>query len=85
VEEFADYWRPILKRYGVDVAVKPFDPSFVRVHMPLELAPLPDTEIRALVVFSPWDGKPLEAPDIKVPVRRGFTLVEWGGLWIDKP
>ncbi|EHM10525.1 hypothetical protein TheveDRAFT_1407 [Thermanaerovibrio velox DSM 12556] len=85
VEEFANYWRPILKRYGVDVAVKPFDPSFVRVHMPLEVDPLPDTEIRALVAFSPWDGKPLETPDIKVPVRRGFTLVEWGGLWIDKP
>lgn len=48
---------------------------------PLTVHPKPDTVIRILM-----DYRPLPAPisvkgfDIKTPERRGFTVVEWGGV-----
>ncbi|MCX7828250.1 MAG: hypothetical protein N2315_03470 [Thermanaerothrix sp.] len=85
LDEFVAYWTPTLRQKGVDVAARPFDPVFLRENMPLEVNPSPETEIRALVAFSPWDGGVLDEPKVKVPARRGFTLVEWGGVWLPEP
>ena len=48
---------------------------------PLDVTPQPQTVIRVLMDFSPLD-KPInvESIDIKTPTRKGFTLVEWGGV-----
>ena len=48
---------------------------------PLEIKPKPDTIIRILMDFSPLD-KPIAVQgfDIKTPKRKGFTVVEWGGV-----
>ena len=49
---------------------------------PLQISPEPDTVIRVLM-----DVKPLEKPVLveeqklkQTPQRKGFTVVEWGGL-----
>lgn len=48
---------------------------------PLTISPKPDTVIRVLMDFSPL-AKPIkvEGYNIKTPERRGFTIVEWGGV-----
>ena len=49
---------------------------------PLVVTPQPDAVIRVLMDFRPlWTSEPVEAPDLPTPpARRGFTVVEWGGL-----
>jgi len=49
---------------------------------PLVVTPKPDALIRVLMDFRPlWTRAPVTAPDLlKPPERRGFTVVEWGGL-----
>jgi len=49
---------------------------------PLVVTPKPDTVIRVLMDFRPlWTSERVEAPDLPPPPeRRGFTVVEWGGL-----
>lgn len=48
---------------------------------PLTIDPKPDTIIRILMDFMPLE-KPIEIEgyEIKTPERKGFTVVEWGGV-----
>ena len=48
---------------------------------PLNIEPKPDTVIRILMDFSPLD-KPVqvEGYEIVTPERKGFTVIEWGGV-----
>ncbi len=48
---------------------------------PLTITPKPDTIIRLLMDFKPLQ-KPIsvEGYNIKTPERKGFTVVEWGGV-----
>jgi len=48
---------------------------------PLTIDPKPDTVIRILMDFSPLE-KPINVRgyDIRTPERKGFTVVEWGGV-----
>lgn len=49
---------------------------------PLRVTPKPDAVIRVLMDFRPlWTRMPVKAPDLPTPPqRRGFTVVEWGGI-----
>jgi len=49
---------------------------------PLVVTPKPDAVIRVLMDFRPlWARESVKAPDLPTPPeRRGFTVVEWGGL-----
>ena len=49
---------------------------------PLVVTPKPDAVIRVLMDFRPlWTREPVKAPDLPPPpARRGFTVVEWGGI-----
>ncbi len=48
---------------------------------PLNITPKPDTVIRVLMDYTPLD-QPIEVEGfkIKTPERKGFTVVEWGGV-----
>ena len=48
---------------------------------PLNISPKPDTIIRVLMDFTPLD-QPISAEgyNIRTPQRKGFTVVEWGGV-----
>lgn len=58
------------------------DRELIDALAPLEVRPHPDTVIRVLMTFrpllSPIAVEPLELPDL--PKRKGFTVVEWGGI-----
>jgi len=49
---------------------------------PLVVTPKPDVVIRVLMDFRPLQTRePVKAPDLpRPPERRGFTVVEWGGI-----
>jgi len=49
---------------------------------PLVVTPKPDAVIRVLMDFRPlWTREVAKTPDLpKPPERRGFTVVEWGGI-----
>ena len=49
---------------------------------PLVVNPEPDVVIRVLMDFRPlWTREPVKAPVLPAPpTRRGFTVVEWGGI-----
>ena len=48
---------------------------------PLSISPKPDTVIRILMDFMPLQRPILvEGFNIRTPVRKGFTVVEWGGV-----
>src|SRR5881628_2158254 len=49
---------------------------------PLVVTPKPDAVIRVLMDFRPlWTRETVGTPDLpKPPKRRGFTVVEWGGI-----
>ncbi|MDD5051065.1 MAG: hypothetical protein PHV93_05025, partial [Candidatus Pacebacteria bacterium] len=48
---------------------------------PLTITPKPDTIIRVLMDFTPLQ-KPIEVSSLVIhtPVRKGFTVFEWGGV-----
>lgn len=77
--EFMEYWLPRMqsKSYYFITFVPQAD--FERL-APLSVQPRPDTTIR---VFMDYQGleKPIKVRQqrIKTPIRRGFTVVEWGG------
>lgn len=48
---------------------------------PLSISPKPDTIIRILMDFKPLPAPATLAPQtLRAPTRRGFTVVEWGGV-----
>lgn len=48
---------------------------------PLTVTPKPDTVIRILMDFTPIpEPVPVEGYTIRTPERKGFTVVEWGGV-----
>ena len=77
--EFIIYWLPILEvnEYNY-IRFETMDE--INNNMPLEISPKPDTVIRVLMEFKGLD-KPIEVKEQKIttPVRKGFTVVEWGG------
>ncbi len=78
-QEFRDFWVP--KMTGAPYYRVSFLTSAWSAAAPLRVIPPPDTVIR---IFMDWQKLHapiiLPAPQISTPVRRGFTLVEWGGL-----
>ena len=48
---------------------------------PLNITPKPDTIIRVLMDFTELKAPiSVEGYNIRTPVRKGFTVVEWGGV-----
>ncbi len=77
--EFREFWVP--KMTGAPYYRVSFLTSAWSKAAPLYVSPAPATSIR---IFMDWQKlkAPISIPEPKIetPVRRGFTLVEWGGL-----
>lgn len=78
--DFIEFWEPRMKGSPYYFVSFLGNNEMDRL-APLTISPEPDTVIRVLMDFSPLD-KPIkvEGYDIKTPPRRGFTVVEWGGV-----
>ncbi len=85
-DEFIIYWLPILGENPWNFLTFVTD-AWARA-VPLAVTPAPDVSIRFGMRWARLEAPPtvLPAPQVfSPPVRRGFTLVEWGGREIPAP
>ena len=80
IKDFKEYWLKQLthsKYYDIRL----LDATFLKKHMKLNIDPSPDTQIRRIFYFTPIEKEiSLVEPTIETPERKGFTIVEWGGI-----
>lgn len=79
-KDFIDYWKKALPKspyYFIGIV----DQSDIDSLEPLEIFPKPDSLLRIRLYFEPLDKKiNVLSPLIQKPDRKGFTVVEWGGM-----
>ena len=81
--QFKEYWLAELP-FASYYEVKLLEDAFLKENMDLRISPKPTTIIRRNFYFKPLElTVTLEEPQIVTPERKGFTVVEWGGL-LDK-
>lgn len=79
-KDFADFWDDKLEK-GVRYAAYPMLTEIVDVLMPVEITPAPDRIGRLWFAFQE-DGVPEKEACPVVFDRDGYTVLEWGGLFI---
>lgn len=81
-EEFIIYWLPILQENEYNY-IRFASTEEIDNNMPLNIEPNPDTIIRVCMTYKGLQ-EPIEVKDqeLVTPVRKGFTVVEWGGTEI---
>jgi len=77
---FSDYWLKALP-YSPYYFVGIMDEKSIDSIEPLDINPAPDTLNRVRVYFELLEKpKVVEVPLITTPERKGFTVIEWGGM-----
>lgn len=80
-EQFSEYWLKVLPLASY-YQIKIIDQSILGRLSPIYLIPAPQTSIRVTLHFTPLEQKvDLKEPELVTPLRRGFTMVEWGGIY----
>jgi hypothetical protein len=80
IDDFKEFWLPLMQDapwyYVTFLGNRHMDAL-----APLTVSPRPDTVIRVLMDYRELD-EPIEVepPVFRTPERRGFTVVEWGGV-----
>ena len=79
-EQFEEYWLAKLRKAKYyDLRI--LDNKFLSENMDLVIEPKPETLLRLNFFFKPISTMTeLKAPVIKEFTRKGFTVVEWGGI-----
>jgi hypothetical protein len=81
VEDFTKAWEPRFRDapYYFITFIPPAD---IERLAPLHVVPQPETVIRVLMDYRPLQRRVVaQAPELpRPPQRKGFTVVEWGGL-----
>ncbi len=82
--EFIIYWLPELERNPYNFIH--FSTKAYQAQAPMEISPQPDALIRVFMLFEALEEPIVVEPqDLgATPVRKGFTVVEWGGASISK-
>lgn len=80
VDDFIEFWEPKMQA-APHYFVTFMGNDIMDALAPLSITPKPDTVIRVLMDFTPLQ-QPAQATGytIRTPVRKGFTVVEWGGV-----
>jgi hypothetical protein len=79
-EQFKEYWLKNLKKANY-YEIKLLDYKFLEENMKLVISPEPQTLIRLNFYFKPlFEKKEISEPVILKKERKGFTVVEWGGI-----
>jgi hypothetical protein len=79
-EQFEDYWLSKLRKSKY-YDIRLLDDKFLSENMDLIINPKPETLLRLNFYFKPINSKiDLTAPEIKEVTRKGFTVIEWGGI-----
>lgn len=76
--DFIVYWLPQMQHNPYNLVT--FATDEYEALAPLTVTPAPDSILRVHMVYKPLE-KPIELPEQKLTpfVRKGFTVVEWGG------
>lgn len=79
-EQFEEYWLAKLRKAKYyDIRI--LDNKFLSENMDLVIEPKPESLLRLNFFFKPLSSrKELKTPTIKEFTRKGFTVVEWGGI-----
>lgn len=76
--EFTSYWLPQMEKNPYNIIS--FQEKTYTENAKLTIVPAPDTTIRVFMAWYPSDHYIRISPQlIDTPVRKGFTVVEWGG------
>lgn len=76
--EFIVYWYPLMKNNSHNLIH--FAGNEYTNIAPLTITPAPDSLLRVFMVFKPLDKVvDIKPQEIKPFIRKGFTVVEWGG------
>lgn len=79
--EFIVYWYPLMKDNAYNLIH--FAEKQYTDQAPLTITPTPDAILRVFMVFKPLQEKiSIKPQTIKSFVRKGFTVIEWGGTEI---
>ncbi|MBI5402770.1 MAG: hypothetical protein HY959_05185 [Ignavibacteriae bacterium] len=79
-EQFKDYWMKDLKKANY-YEIKLLGDQFLEENMRLQISPEPQIILRLNFFFKPLsEKKELKSPEIKKFERKGFTVIEWGGI-----
>jgi hypothetical protein len=82
--DFLEYWIPKLKaKNSPYFKISFFQTKDMEKFVPMEVNPKPDTVFRVFLDWEPIDQIPQVAPSpqlLEKLNRKGFTLVEWGGV-----
>lgn len=81
IKDFKEYWLGELKGYPY-YKIRLLSEEFLDKNIAVKIYPKPDIFIRVIFYFEgTYYGKEkLIEPQIKTPIRKGFTAVEWGGI-----
>jgi hypothetical protein len=80
IHDFKAYWLNRLTQ-GAYYEIALVSRDFLDENAKLVIVPVPDTVIRCLLYFIPLqETRKYVPPDVRAPRRRGFTVVEWGGV-----
>lgn len=80
IADFSEFWEPRMQTHPYYFITFLGNREMDSI-APLEISPAPDTVIRVLMDFSGLD-KPIsvEGYRLSAPERKGFTVIEWGGV-----
>jgi hypothetical protein len=82
--DMISYWLPeMLSKTQPYFKINFYQTADMDKFIPLIVTPKPDTELRMFMNWSPLDSKPIIEPQPESLIhvqRKGFMLVEWGGL-----
>lgn len=80
LRDFQEFWEPRMTNspwYFISF----LGTSQMNVLAPLEISPKPETLIRILMDYQPLEQPiPTQEYPLTAPARKGFTVVEWGGV-----
>lgn len=82
IDDFKEFWIPEMKKENKPYYFVTFlSQDFIDKLAPLEVDPRPDTVIRVMMDYHGLDQyEKVSEFQIKTPERKGFTVVEWGGM-----
>ncbi|MES2224355.1 MAG: hypothetical protein V4469_05500 [Patescibacteria group bacterium] len=82
IGEMEEYWVPeMLKKNAPYYRITFFQTDDLNAFIPMDVTPKPQTEIRVFLDWSPLQSSiKIEPQLLQHIIRKGFTLVEWGGL-----
>ena len=83
ISDFIAFWREKLEP-GTDYVLYPQVTRVIDGAMPISIVPEPVNIFRLWAAFEEYTGQSVDEPEVAAMSREGFTLVEWGGFFLDR-